>query len=90
MLVLLPIPGETLVVKFCCSYTIDTKVTEGNYIVCTPGARKDKLMCHVNTLNGYYERDDEKQNVRSQILLLMVHVTTVKTLAMAFVITSAL
>ncbi len=41
MLVLLPIPGETLRAKVCGPYTIDKEVGDVDYIVCTPDRRKD-------------------------------------------------
>ncbi len=40
VLVLLPIPGVLLVAKFCGPYTIDKKVSDVDYIVCTPDRRK--------------------------------------------------
>ncbi len=66
VLVLLSIPDEPLTAKFCGPYTIDKKVCEVDYIVCTPDRRTTKIMCHVNMLNGYFERDGDSKPVMSQ------------------------
>ncbi len=65
VLVLLPIPGEPLRAKFCGPYTIDKKVSEVDYIVCTPDRRNSKRTCHVNMLKGYFERDRDSKPVMS-------------------------
>ena len=38
-------------------YTIDKKTSDLNYIIDTPGRRKNKQMCHVNMLKEYFDRD---------------------------------
>ena len=38
-------------------YTIDKKTSDLNYIINTPGRRKNKQMCHVNMLKEYFDRD---------------------------------
>ena len=60
MLVLLPIPGEPLTAKFSGPYTIDKKVSDVDYIVCTPDRRKTMRIRHMNMLKGYHIRDDTK------------------------------
>ena len=40
VLVLLPIPGEPLRATFCGPYTIGKKVSDVDYVVCTPDRRK--------------------------------------------------
>ena len=60
VLVLLLIPGEILRAKFCGPCTIDEKVSDVDYIVCTPDKRKTMRMCHVNMLKGYHVRDDTR------------------------------
>ena len=54
MLVLLPIPGEPLRAKFCGPYTIDKKLSDVDYTVCTPDRIKTKKLCHVSLLKGYH------------------------------------
>ena len=57
VLALLPIPGRPLQARYFGPYTIDKKTSDLNYIVNTPGRRKNKQMCHVNMLKEYFDRD---------------------------------
>ena len=54
---LLPIPDRSLQARYFGPYTIDKKTSDLNYIVNTPGRRKNKQMCHVNMLKQYFDRD---------------------------------
>ena len=56
-LLLLPIPGRPLQARYFGPYTIDKKTSDLNYIINTPGRRKNKQMCHVNMLKEYFDRD---------------------------------
>ncbi len=60
MLVFLSIAGEPLRAKVCGPYTIDKKVSDKEYIVCTIDMGKTKTMCRVNTLKNHHVRDDIK------------------------------
>ena len=57
VLALLPIPGKPLQARYCGPYTVDKKISDVNYIVNTPGRRKQKQLCHVNMLNHYIDSD---------------------------------
>ena len=57
VLALLPIPGRPLQARYFGPYTIDKKTSYLNYIINTPGRRKNKQMCHVNMLKEYFDRD---------------------------------
>ena len=57
VLALLPIPGRPLQARYFGPYTIDKKTSDLNYILNTPGRRKNKQMCHVNMLKQYFDRD---------------------------------
>ena len=57
VLALLPIPGRPLQARYFGPYTIDKKTSDLNYIINTPGRRKNKQMCHVNVLKEYFDRD---------------------------------
>ncbi len=70
VLVLLSITGESLRAKICGPYTIDKKISDVDYIVCTLDWRKSKRMCHVNVLKGYYERDCDSKPVMSQNIVI--------------------
>ena len=50
VLALLPLPGRPLQARYFGPYTIDKKMSDLNYIINTPGRRKNKQMCHVNML----------------------------------------
>ena len=53
----MPIPGRPLQARYFGPYTIDKKTGDLNYIINTPGRRKNKQMCHVNMLKEYFDRD---------------------------------
>ena len=57
VLALLPIPGRPLQARYFGPYTIDKKTNDLNYVINTPGRRKNKQMCHVNMLKEYFDRD---------------------------------
>ena len=57
VLALLPIPGRPLQSRYLGPYTIDKKKSDLNYIINTPGRRKNKQMCHINMLKEYFNRD---------------------------------
>ena len=57
VLALLTIPGKPLQARYYGPYTVDKKLSDVNYIVKTPGRRKQKQLCHVNMLNKYIDRD---------------------------------
>ena len=57
VLALLPIPGRPLQARYFGPYTIDKKTSDLNYIINTPGRRKNKQMCHINMLKEYFDRD---------------------------------
>ena len=57
VLAFLPIPGRPLQARYFGPYTIDKKTSDLNYIINTPGRRKNKQMCHVNRLKEYFDRD---------------------------------
>ena len=57
VLALLPIPDRPLQARYFGPYTIDKKTSDLNYIINTPGRRKNKQMCHVNMLKQYFGRD---------------------------------
>ena len=57
VLVLLPIHGQPLRARYCGPYTIEQKVNDVDYVVETPGRRKERRMCHVNMLKPYHDRE---------------------------------
>ena len=64
VLILLPVPGQSLSVKYFGPYKIDSGVNEVNYVVKTLDRRKKKLVCHINMIKPYFSWDDRaKQNM---------------------------
>ena len=61
VLACLPIPGRPLQARYFGPYTIDKKTSDINYIINTPGRRKNKQMCHVNILKKYFDRYDKSR-----------------------------
>ena len=57
VLALLPIPGKPLQAIYYGPYTVDKKLSDVNYIVNTPGRRKQKQLCHINLLKKYIDKD---------------------------------
>ena len=57
VLALLPIPGKPLQARYYGPYKVDKKLSDVNYIVNTPGRRKQKQLCHINMLKKYIDRD---------------------------------
>ena len=53
----MPIPGRPLQARYFGPYTIDKKTSDLNYIINTPGRRKNKQMRHVNNSKEYFYRD---------------------------------
>jgi len=59
VLILLPVQGQPLQARYGGSFTIDKKINDADYLVNTPGRRKEKRLCHVNLLKLYQEREPE-------------------------------
>ena len=57
VLVLLPMGGDKLGVKFYGPYKVIKKVGACNYVVETPDRRHKSRVCHINLLKPYYTRD---------------------------------
>ena len=58
VLALLPIPGRPLQARYYGPYTVHKKLSDVNYIVNTPGRRKQNQLCHINMLKKYIDRDN--------------------------------
>ena len=53
----MPIPAKLLQAIYDGPYTVDKKLSDVNYIVNTPGRRKQKQLCHINMLKKYIDRN---------------------------------
>ena len=57
VLALLTIPAKPLQARYYGPYTVDKRLSDVNYIVNTPGRRKQKQFCHINMLKKCIDRD---------------------------------
>ena len=57
VLVFLPIPGQPLNAKFSGPYEVEAKISNVNYLIKTPGRRREKRLCHINMLKPYFTRE---------------------------------
>ena len=74
VLILLPIPGDPLQAKYSGPYTIHRKVNEVDYIIDTPGRRKQQRLCHINMLKLYKRRNNNNTVSKSCATVTTVHV----------------
>jgi len=58
-LVLLPLQGKPLHVKYQGPNSVEQQLGPADYVISTPDHRKTKRVCHVNLLKAYHERDPE-------------------------------
>ena len=66
VLILLPIQGQPLQARYSGPFTIERKINDVDYIVYTPGRRKEKCLCHINMFKLYQERKSEEETMPSQ------------------------
>jgi len=57
VLVLSSLPGTALTNRFLGPYVVERKVSDTDYIICTPERRRKTRLCHVNMLTPYFSRD---------------------------------
>ena len=56
VLVLFPVVGNPLQAKYSGPYKMVQKISDTNYLVRTPGRRKETQVCHINMLKAYHEK----------------------------------
>ena len=56
VLVLYPVIGNPLQAKYSGPYKVVKKIGDTNYLVKTPGRRKETQVCHINMLKAYHEK----------------------------------
>jgi hypothetical protein len=59
VLVFLLIPGRPLHARYFGPYGIESNLSDVNYVVTTPGRRKEKRVCHFDMLKEYFDRCDQ-------------------------------
>ena len=58
VLVLFPVIGNPLQAKYSGPYKVVKKINDTNYLVRTPGRRKETQVCHINMLKAYHEKPE--------------------------------
>ena len=56
VLVSFPVVGNPLQAKYSGPYKVVRKISDTNYLVKTPGRRKETQVCHINMLKAYHEK----------------------------------
>ena len=56
VLILFPVVGNPLQAKYSGPYKVVKKISDTNYLVKTPGRRKETQVCHINMLKAYHEK----------------------------------
>ena len=56
VLLLFPVVGNPLQAKYSGPYKMVKKISDTNYLVKTPGRRKETQVCHINMLKAYDEK----------------------------------
>ena len=51
-----PVVGNPLQAKYSGPYKVVKKISDTNYLVKTPGRRKESQVCHINMLKAYHEK----------------------------------
>ena len=59
VLVLFPVVGNPLQAKYSGPYKVFKKISVTNYLVKTPGRRKETQVCHINMLKAYHENQNQ-------------------------------
>lgn len=76
VLVFMPIPGSSLSAKFFGPYEVKEKLSETNYVICTPDRRRKTRTCHVNMLKLYHSRaQDDAEKMTDNAVISVVAVT---------------
>ena len=60
VLVLFPFVGNPLQAKYSGPYKVVRKISDTNYLVRTPGRRKETQVCHINMFKAYHEKPKPK------------------------------
>ncbi|XP_047479369.1 uncharacterized protein LOC125032316 [Penaeus chinensis] len=72
VLLFLPIPGNPLKSKFIGPYVVSHKVSDYNYVVQTPGRRKDTQLVHINLIKSYIDRQPKEDFAKGKSIACMI------------------
>ncbi len=63
VLVLLPIVGSALSARFSGPYEVLRKLSNTDYVICTPDRKRKFCVCHVNMLKAFHTRESPRIEV---------------------------
>ncbi len=63
VLVLLPIVGSALSARFYGPYEVLRKLSNTDYVICTPDRKRKSRVCHVNMLKAFHTRESPRMEV---------------------------
>ncbi len=63
VLVLLPIVGSALSARFSGPYEVLRKLSNTDYVICTPDRKRKSRVCHVNMLKAFHTRESPRMEV---------------------------
>lgn len=63
VLVLLPVLGSALQARFSGPYEVESKLSETDYVICTPDRRRKTRVCHINMLKSLFLEMGRRSNV---------------------------
>ena len=75
VLVLLSIHGHPLQARYSGPFTVEKKVSDVDYVIKTPGCRKDNRLCHISMLKPYQKREVVAES-GSKVVSLVTEVTS--------------
>lgn len=66
VLVLLPTLGSALSARFSGPYVLQKKLSETDYVVCTPDRKRKSRVCHINMLKAYHCREGPQKKTAEE------------------------
>lgn len=66
VLVLLPVPGSSLSARFFGPYVVKKRMSETDYMLCTPDRKRKTRVCHLNMLKAYHTRESSTASAVEQ------------------------
>ena len=72
VLVLLPIPGNTLQARYSGPYCVEEKLSDVNYVIRTTDRRQQRRLCHINMLKQYYDPQESQSGTKAVVTVKSV------------------
>lgn len=69
--VLVSIPGSDLSARFSGPYVVQKKLSETDYVICSPERKRQSRVCHVNMLKAFHLRESPLRKHPHLLFLLL-------------------